>query len=300
MIEFHRPAPADAAWVQPILHRCAYPGADYTFCNMYFWDGYYGRLAEVDGFVTQAAAHSGKLICLYPAGQGDVTAVIHKLHDHARARGLRLCLRGVTEETRAVLEQVLPGRFTFTPFRDAFDYIYTAEELCQLRGKKLQAKRNHINRFLQMHEEWHTEPVTSDTIDRCVQMARLWYAHHPAGRAIDNEKIALTRAVEHFDALGLDGLMLCIGSDVVAFSLGARMHAQYYDVMFEKAFADIPGAYPLINREFSRMVCEKYPEVLFLNREDDMGEEGLRRAKESYQPTRLLCKYIAEWQEDAP
>lgn len=298
MIEFHAPTAADAAWVQPILHRCAYPGADYTFYNMYFWEGYYGALAEVDGFVTQALAHSGQLICLYPAGTGDVMPVIEKLHDTARAHRLRLSLRGVTDETREVLERSAPGRFTFTEYRDSFDYIYTVEELCELHGKKLQAKRNHINRFLQEHDDWHTERVTPENLPLCGKMAKLWYAQHPAGREIDNEKIALRRAMEHFEALSLDGLLLFIGDTVAAFSIGGRMHEQYYDVMFEKAFPDIDGAYPLINREFSRMVADKYPAVRWLNREDDMGEEGLRRAKESYQPTLLLRKYIAEWQED--
>ena len=162
----------------------------------------------------------------------------------------------------------------------------------------MQAKRNHINRFLQEHDDWHTERVTPENLPLCGKMARLWYAQHPAGREIDNEKIALRRAMEHFEALSLDGLLLFIGDTVAAFSIGGRMHEQYYDVMFEKAFPDIDGAYPLINREFSRMVADKYPAVRWLNREDDMGEEGLRRAKESYQPTLLLRKYIAEWQED--
>ena len=114
-----------------------------------------------------------------------------------------------------------------------------------------------------------------------------------------NRRDALRRALDNFEFLGLDGLLLFAGSNVVAFSIGGRMHERYYDVMFEKADADIPGAYPLINREFARMVREKYPAVEFLNREDDMGEEGLRKAKESYQPTVLLRKYTADWQEDA-
>ena len=298
MIEFHKLSPADVAWTRPILERCAYPGADYTFCNMYFWDGYYGRAAKIDGFVTQATAHSGKLICLFPAGQGDIVPVLEQLHETAQARRLKLCLRSVTDDTRALLEQAMPGRFTFTEYRDSFDYIYTVEELCELHGKKLQAKRNHINRFLQDHDDWHTERVTPENLILCEQLAHEWYANHPAGRAIDNEKVALRRALDNFEFLGLDGLLLFAGSSVVAFSIGGRMHERYYDVMFEKADADIPGAYPLINREFARMVREKYPAVEFLNREDDMGEEGLRKAKESYQPTVLLRKYTADWQED--
>ena len=93
-------------------------------------------------------------------------------------------------------------------------------------------------------------------------------------------------------------LLLSGGERIIAFSMGSRMNRDYYDVGFEKAFPDVNGAYAMINREFSRMIAEKYPEVQFLNREDDMGSEGLRRAKESYQPTVLLEKYVADWKEN--
>ena len=93
-------------------------------------------------------------------------------------------------------------------------------------------------------------------------------------------------------------LLLSDGERIIAFSMGSRMNRDYYDVGFEKAFPDVNGAYAMINREFSRMIAEKYPEVQFLNREDDMGSEGLRRAKESYQPTVLLEKYVADWKEN--
>ena len=94
----------------------------------------------------------------------------------------------------------------------------------------------------------------------------------------------------------MDGLILLDQGEVIAFSMGARMNEQCYDVCFEKAYSAINGAYAMINREFSRMIAEKYPELKFLNREDDMGEPGLRKAKESYQPTVLLEKFNASWQ----
>ena len=89
-----------------------------------------------------------------------------------------------------------------------------------------------------------------------------------------------------------------LGCKVVAFTMGDRLSSDTYDVHFEKAYGELQGAYAMINREFSRMIAEKYPEVQFLNREDDMGSEGLRRAKESYQPTVLLEKYVADWKEN--
>lgn len=134
-------------------------------------------------------------------------------------------------------------------------------------------------------------------------MLRIWYEQHEPdvnAQELDQlqlEKAALQRAFDHFDELEMDGLLLSDGERIIAFSMGSRMNRDYYDVGFEKAFPDVNGAYAMINREFSRMIAEKYPEVRFLNREDDMGSEGLRRAKESYQPTVLLEKYTADWKE---
>ena len=120
----------------------------------------------------------------------------------------------------------------------------------------------------------------------------------PTGDQLQLEKAALQRAFDHFDELEMDGLLLSDGERIIAFSMGSRMNRDYYDVGFEKAFPDVNGAYAMINREFSRMIAEKYPEVRFLNREDDMGEPGLRKAKESYQPTLLRAKYNATLREE--
>ena len=122
------------------------------------------------------------------------------------------------------------------------------------------------------------------------------------GAVFDDSAVLVTGSKGYLERKGTavhkPSIMEVIENDeVIAFSMGARMNEQYYDVCFEKAYSAINGAYAMINREFSRMIAEKYPEVRFLNREDDMGSEGLRRAKESYQPTVLLEKYTADWKE---
>ena len=128
-------------------------------------------------------------------------------------------------------------------------------------------------------------------------MTEKWYEAHAWNEKIEYEKIAIARAFDCFSETGMDGLLLVENGEVLAFSLGARMNERYYDVCFEKAFSAINGAYAMINREFSRMIAEKYPAAAYLNREDDMGEPGLRKAKESYQPTLLLEKFTADWKE---
>ncbi len=303
MISFHKAEAADRAWAHEILKACTYPGAEYAFSCMYLWSDYFGELGRAGEFLTQHASWRGREVYLYPAGRGDVREAIEAIRQDAAERGGPMRLRSLTNETKQELETLYPGRFDFKPCRNSFDYIYTVEELSELHGKKLQSKRNHCNRFEDEFPDWFTAPITDDNLPQCRQMLQSWYQmHEPAvnERELDQlqlEKAALERAFAHFDELEMDGLLLSDGERIIAFSIGSRMNETYYDVGFEKAFSDVNGAYAMINREFSRMIAEKYPQVQFLNREDDMGSEGLRRAKESYQPTLLLEKYVADWKE---
>ena len=303
MLNFHAPTARDYEWIQPILYKAGLPGADNTFQSMYFWDGYYGEVGLAEGFVTQHLRQDGAEVYLYPAGTGDLREAIEAIRADAAERGNPMRLRSLTNETRAELEALYPGKFEFTACRNSYDYIYTVEELSELHGKKLQSKRNHCNRFEDEFPDWFTAPITDENLPQCHEMLRIWYEQHEPdvnAQELDQlqlEKAALQRAFDHFDELEMDGLLLSDGERIIAFSMGSRMNRDYYDVGFEKAFPDVNGAYAMINREFSRMIAEKYPEVRFLNREDDMGSEGLRRAKESYQPTVLLEKYTADWKE---
>ncbi len=113
------------------------------------------------------------------------------------------------------------------------------------------------------------------------------------------EKYALYTGLANLNELELEGLLLLAGDTPVALSLGSRLNETVFDVHFEKADADIPGAYPLINREFARYIQKKCPEIRYFNREDDMGLPGLRRAKESYTPDLLLEQYWAVWVEES-
>ena len=298
MLNFHKPSIDDYNWIHDILYPANLPGADNTFHNMYFWECYYGEVAEVCGHVTQRLSQRGVSTYLYPAGNGDVRPALEEIMQDAKQRGEKFCLRGVTDDRKALLETLYPGKFTFTAYRDSYDYIYTVEELTELHGKKLQAKRNHCNRFEQDHPDARTEVITPENLALCREMVKKWYEVHEWNEQIEQEKTAISRAFDHFEAAHMDGLMLIDNGEVIAFSMGARMNEQYYDVCFEKAYSAINGAYAMINREFSRMIAEKYPELEFLNREDDMGEPGLRKAKESYQPTLLLAKYNATLREE--
>ena len=221
------------------------------------------------------------------------------LAQDAAANGVPLTLVCVTEDQRAALEDACPGRFAFEEDRDGFDYLYDINRLADLPGKKLHAKRNHIRRFDDQFPDWLLEEVTPANVPECVELERQWAAirQEAAGEdasTVSEETIAIIEALYHMDKLGLEGALIRADGSPIAFSLGGLITPQVFDVNFEKSFGDIQGAYPAINREMARLVRARHPEVKWLNREDDMGLEGLRRAKLSYYPDILLTKYTAK------
>ena len=170
--------------------------------------------------------------------------------------------------------------------------------LADLPGKKLHAKRNHIRRFDDQFPDWLLEDITPANVPECVELERQWAAirQEEAGEDINTvseETVAVIEALYHMDKLGLEGALIRADGSPVAFSLGGLITPEVFDVNFEKAFGDIQGAYPAINREMARLVRARHPQVKWLNREDDLGLEGLRRAKLSYYPDLLLEKYTA-------
>lgn len=296
-IEFRHPTLEDRGWVTELYHKTGCRGCECSFVNLYLWGRGYGQIARVNDYLVQFIEYNNTKFYAYPAGAGDLRAVIDELIADARAYGHPMRLLGVTCNRKDELEALYPGQFRFQENRASFDYLYEVNRLADLPGKKLQSKRNHCNRFEQNYPDWSVEPVTADNLSLCREMAEAWFAQYDGESSEEHdfriEKIALNRAFDDYAALGMDGLLLKAGGKVLAFTMGNPIQADTYDVNFEKAFAEVQGAYPIINREFARYIRDKYPTVVYLNREDDMGLPGLRKAKESYHPDILLCKASA-------
>ena len=297
MLEFKPITAQDRPWVHTLLYAADRLGCEYSFLNQLIWISPNGKIARMGDFFLCRMEYENTRFYFYPADTGDVFPVLEALRQDAGERGERFILRGVTGEDRAVLEGLYPGKFSFEEKRNTFDYIYPVDKLADLGGKKLQAKRNHINKFLQEHPHWRTEEITKENLHLCEKLAEDWYSSREGGD-FQGEKFALSTAFENMEACGLEGILLLDGDTPLGFSLGNRITERVFDVNFEKSYAHVPGAYPLVNREFSRYIRAKYPQVEFINREDDMGLEGLRKAKESYHPE-LLHKMQAVWESEA-
>ena len=179
--------------------------------------------------------------------------------------------------------------YEITEHTSFFDYIYESQSLITLKGKKLAAKRNHINAFLS-EGTWHTEKITDAHRDTLIAFNKKWCENRceKAPDYLKHELCAAEVALNNFEALGLMGLMLYKNNELVAYSYGEPINRDTFCVHVEKAEANVRGAYQMINREFARTYCEDYK---FINREDDAGDEGVRRAKLSYYPTNIGRKF---------
>ena len=299
MISFHRAAISDKAAYESCLFCAPERGCEYSFANIFLW----GRqeIAFLHGCVAFFSHFFGKTVYPFPIGSGDKRAVLEEIIADAKERGIPCRITGMTEADREDLERWFPGRFNIRSARDSFDYVYAIDALADLRGKKLQKKRNHFNRFQANHPDYRVEPISCQNIARVQHMVNDWYVTRRKSDPDGDyflESLAMAKAFQHYDALQMEGLALIDGESILAVTMGSRMAHNIFDIHFEKALEDADGAYPAINCEFARYLRLKHPDVQYLNREDDIGLEGLRKAKLSYYPDHIVEKHKALLMED--
>ena len=266
-------------------------GADYSFANLYMWRHAYKPLIAFCGPRLLVGMPQWNVYA-YPKGDGDVTPSIELLLKEAHERGKKLVIRGLTPKT---LEEFLPlygDMFEISEDRDNADYIYSVEKLCELPGRHLSSKRNHIKHF-ERNGAWEFHKVTADSLigEARAFVDEFYREKHDPDLAA--EASAIEEMFENFEELGFIGGLLYQNGEPVAFTAGTKLDDLVFDTHFEKALPGIEAAYTMVNREFARMIRDEFPDIQYFNREEDMGLEGLRKAKESYHPDILLMKYFA-------
>lgn len=180
--------------------------------------------------------------------------------------------------------------YELIPERDAFDYIYLQEDLANLSGKKYHSKRNHISAFSKQYS-WEFKKITRDNISDILECAEVWYKQNSErfDKYMQCEKNGIKLILDNMDLLDVRGGAIYIDGKVVAFTLGSPINRDIFDIHIEKALPQYAAAYTVINNEFAKTLTE----YKYINREDDLGLEGLRKAKLSYKPNILLKKYSA-------
>ena len=299
MIDFQLLKISQKEAYQTVLLSVPNRGCEYSFANLYLWG--HQQVAFLHGCAAFFSHFFGRSVYPYPIGNGDRRAVLEEIIADSRQRGIPCRITSVLPQDREELEQWFPGQFLIRTDRDSFDYVYGINDLADLKGRKFQKKRNHFNRFRAEHPNYTTQPLTLDNVPLAQEMVEQWYARRleedPHGNYL-LERIAMARAFRCYEKLDMEGLLLLDEGQVLGVTLGSRLSGDTFDIHFEKAREDVDGAYGAINCEFARHLRLEYPEVAFLNREDDLGLEGLRKAKLSYNPTVMVEKSWAYLRED--
>lgn len=283
---------------------------DLSFANLISWKYLYNtQFAIVNDYLVFRFHYNRHLAYMMPVAkpqpQEDGTfkvqpcdecsiEVIKAIRDDSIAMGHPFLMMGVCNYMRDLIEQRFPNTFDIKPNRDFADYIYTREKLVNLSGKKLQSKRNHINKFKSLYPNYEYRALTPDLIPQCLALEKQWRKvskddtdETDLDEELSEELRSMTRAFNRWDRLGLIGGTIWVDNKLVAFTFGCPISQTTFDVCVEKADVNYEGAFTIINQEFAKHLPEKY---FYINREEDMGDEGLRRAKESYKPDILLEK----------
>ena len=293
MLQFKRTEIEDAPFFLNFLGSEEELSCENTFGNMLVWQGVYENMwAELDGQLIIRSEHGKRPLYRLPFGndfeKGMAIILEHnggKLPDFWAPDGERFRqFRSRYADCYLVEES-----------REAFDYLYLQSDLSSLSGKRYHSKRNHIHAFEKQHE-WEYRPLTADNSEDFLWCAKRWYEENEdrMDRFLRCEQEGIATMLQYRETLGIRGGAIYVKGRPVAFTMGSPVNSQVFDIHIEKALREYADAYTLINREFAKTLSD----FRYINREDDMGAEGLRKAKLSYHPTLLLPKYYCKAKEE--
>jgi len=281
---FHHLALSDRETMQAVTLPSGRRNCNYTFANLMGWQFWYNTEVCVhENAVVLRYTFDGQRAYMVCTSEALSLELIEALFDDSNGD---LTLIGL-EDSQVTQLSIINCQLSINiePVRDQYDYIYCRTDLAMLHGRHLDAKRNHIHRFRAEHPDFEYRPLTPEFFDECRRLTEIWQEEKDASDTIDVEKQVMETIFSNWDALGMIGGSIFVDGRMVAFTYGSAVTTDTFDVCVEKADRHVEGAFAIINQQFAEHLPEQY---IYLNREEDMGIPGLRRAKLSYQPEILL------------
>lgn len=295
MLEWSIPEAEDEDWINSCIAVSGTMASDASFANIYLLRNKYStKISRYKDFIIRKYSGKGaRCGYTFPLGKGDVTKALAEIEKDAKECGERLQFAFVTEEQKEVLENAMPARFCYSSDAGDSDYIYLRSELASLSGKAFHKKKNHFSKFVRTYPDYKYYEIGACNIYDAQKVADAWYYEHLQDEDASQlaEYKAIKEALENFEELGLIGGIIYVNDSPCAMTIASKINENTVDVHFEKAVGEyaLNGGYAAINKLFS----EKLDGVTWLNREEDIGIEGLRKAKLSYRPKIMLKKYSA-------
>ncbi len=260
----------------------------YTFTNLYMWRDFYDvRWAVEEGVLFIFAGN----VAWQPFGATEkMPGAVEKILN------LTCEFEFLEKDFVAELEKNPAAQFEISADRDKSDYVYLAQDLINLSGRKYHSKKNNVNQFYKDYPTAEYMAITPEIIPLCLERLDFWYeaqvANFPAlEKNLSSERRAIREIFDDFEYFGLKGGAILLGGKIAAFTFGELQNSDTAVIHVEKADAEIRGAYAAINQQF---LANAWADVKFVNREEDLGIEGLRRAKESYRPVKMIDKFSAK------
>lgn len=293
MIHFKQIELSDKSKIDTCLEGNAFRACDFCFTNLFAWNIRFKTQYDIVNktLFLRFQDFDDQFYYIMPIGPMPLKDAIELIKEDATLHNKPFKMKGITLEMWDSIQKYMPNEFEYIPDRDNSEYIYLSEKLITLSGKKLQSKRNHINRFKADNPDWEYFPLTSRSdLDKCTAMLDEWEdMKEDVEKTLRYDYIATKVMLDNFDELQLQGGAIKVNGKIIAFTIGEKLTEDTFVVHVEKAFSGINGAYTIINQQFIEHEASQYK---YINREEDMGIESLRKAKLSYQPHMLLEEAI--------
>ncbi|MBQ8296419.1 MAG: DUF2156 domain-containing protein [Ruminococcus sp.] len=292
MLEFRDIDISDKDKINSALQKSDFMGCEYSFANNMAWR----RLSDSkitfykDFYITGAfTTEDGIPSFVFPAGEGDYKELFAEMRRYTEFMGKPLRVSGVTDELLDFLNELYPGQIESEYDRDSSDYIYRSDDLINLAGKKYHSKRNHLANFRK--QNFSFSAITEKDFDDCIAFGAITYNNKTDGSSHSYvaEQFAINTYFTYFNELGLKGGIIRIDGQTAAFTIGERLNSNTFCIHIEKGDTSYNGIYAGINNCFAREFASDYE---YINREEDLGLEGLRKSKLSYHPAFIHNKYI--------
>ena len=284
---FHHLSLSDRDAMQAVTLPSGRRNCNYTFANLVGWQFLFGtEVCVLENAAVLRYTINGRrayMVCtsetlslelieaLFADSNGDLTLMGLEDSQVAQLSTFIAMLHSQRENS--------PFSISVEPVRNQYDYIYRRTDLATLHGRHLDGKRNHIHRFRAEYPDFEYRPLTPESFDECRRLTAIWQEEKGGSKTINAEKQVMETIFSNWDALGMIGGSIFVDGHMVAFTYGTAVTTDTFDVCVEKADRHVEGAFAIINQQFAEHLPEQY---VYLNREEDMGIPGLRKAKLSY------------------
>ncbi len=301
MLNFKPITTDDRELLTKYLYRYGENSCQHSFAAMYCMSSKYGDMyCEKDGFLyIHRSKKSGNGERVYLAPFGDMSdeagfgRAVEEIITDAHENGARVRFETLTKTSADAVLRLFPERFSAESVRDFAEYIYTYEKLADLPGKAMASKRYDISTFFRdFGDRVQIEAISTEHIEDIRAFQACWLSDMLRGEEdvqLECENEAIQLGLSHFEELSLSGIVVFIDGRLCGYAYGVPLSDNAYDVIIEKGDRSISDIYRVLNRDLVRMCCKSYS---YINREEDVGVEGLRKAKMSYKPDILLEKFV--------